>query len=166
MANLGDGLGHKSELGNSAQDAYFSWKLLAERLAVKGDDRYGENAKEVLGAISQREAIKFQILQKLQGPAYNESSANYAQLQIKTGKNDKLAMAEFLTEEVFNKYKNRAILENLIGSDADFSATMAKPETVFTRRPGLAGAVVEAAQAVAAAVGLGGGGGGGGSGGR
>jgi hypothetical protein len=164
MSNLGDALGHASTLPSSKSEEYYAWKLMAERLAVSGDERYGANAKEVLGAISQREAIKFQILQKLQGPAYNESSANYAQLQIKTGKNDKLAMAEFLTEEVFNKYKNRAILENLIGSDADFSATMAKPETVFTRRPGLAQGVVDAAAAVVQAVV--GGGGGGGSGGR
>lgn len=144
MSNLGDALGHASTLPSSKSEEYYAWKLMAERLAVSGDDRYGTSAKEVLGSISQREAIKFQILKKLQGNDYNESSANYAQLQIKTGKNDKLGMAEFLTEEVFTKYKNRAILQNLIGSDADFAGVMADPKSAITGGGGLGGAIAGA----------------------
>ncbi len=141
MAQLGDALGHTAALPSSKSEEYYAWKLMAERLAVSGDDRYGKTAKEVLGSISQREAIKFQILTKLQGDKYTESSANYAQLQIKTGKKDKLSMAEFLTEEVFEKYKNRAILQNLIGDDASFQAVMENPQTAITGGTGIGGAI-------------------------
>lgn len=129
MANLGDGLDGKKHLGSGAKDAYYAWKLVADKLAVHGDDRYSESAKKVLGAVSQKEAIKFQILTKIQGDDYAESSANYAMLCRATGEEDKLAQAEVLAEKIFQKQRDKSVLKALVGSEDGFDAVMAKPST-------------------------------------
>lgn len=145
MSNLGDALGKTTEISKSGPEAaYYAWKLMAERLAVDGDERYSAESKKVLGAISQREAIKYQILGTLQTDKYMESTAEYAQLEIFTGHKDKLAMAEMLTEVIFQKYKKKAILDNLVGGSDGHSklkSAFTAPSSVRKGGVGIGGAI-------------------------
>jgi hypothetical protein len=128
MAQLGDALGNKANIGGGASDEYYAWKLIADKMAVQNDDRYNDSAKAVLGAVSQKEGIKFAILAKLNTVDYAESSANFAQLQAFTGgAKTKLAMAEALAEMVFEKERDELIMANLVGPSAYYRGVMAEP---------------------------------------
>ena len=147
MSNPGDALQHKSAVNGKA-DEYYAWKLMSEKMAVWGDDRYSAEAKKVLGASSQREAIKFKILEKILSDSYGESSANYAQLVYYTGKEDKLAQAEVLADKVFKKYKERDILSTLVGDDTTLQTAMSAPGQTTGRGTGLAASIVSGISAL------------------
>jgi hypothetical protein len=155
MSNPGDALGHTKGFGASKADEYYSWKLMQERMAVWGDSRLTEDAKQVLGANSQREAIKFQILKKLTEDKYAESTANYALLCSYTeGRTNKLDQAEYLAEKVFENMREKAVLNELIPASATLTSAFGNPSSFAAK--GIGGAL-------AGLLGVGGGGGTGGA---
>lgn len=127
MAQPGDALQHQTNISTgSAADKYYAWKLMADKMALSALPGLSEEAKRVLGASSQEEEIKFKIMNKLVGADYDETSAKYAQLCQYTGKENKLEQAEFLAKEVFNNLRGKRILEDLVGKESDFGATMSR----------------------------------------
>jgi hypothetical protein len=128
--NPGDALGKETSLGSSKQEQYYAWKLMADRMAIGADDRYSKEAKAILGANSQREALKFKILAKIIGPGFEESSAAYALLrEVCDGKEDKLAQAEHLADRVFNEMKARKVLNEVIPAEGELTAAFTTPGT-------------------------------------
>lgn len=124
MSQPGDALGATKDINHgSAADKYYAWKLMADKMMISASS-LGAEAKAVLGASSQKEEIKFKILNKLVGNEYDETSAKYAQLCQYTGKEEKLEQAEFLANEVFNNLRGKRILEELVGGENDFANTM------------------------------------------
>ena len=118
---LGDGL-NAGRLASDAAHQYFSYMLLKEKLNSQGvsDAIKGR----VLGARSEKEALELHILTVIQGDGYGESSANYSQLVDLTGTRDKIQMAKFLAEKVYEREATKMILNRFapnpqIANDTD-----------------------------------------------
>ena len=158
MATPGDALGDSKTMGSSPADQYYRWKLMSDKYAVAADERLSDTAKSVLGATSEKEAIKFKILAKL--VAHGESSAFHAQCKEYTGSDDKLEQAEKLAELIHDNMKTKKILAVIAGTDGDFDAAF----TENGRRPGggagLSGSLIAGFSGLIGALGGGGGGGG------
>lgn len=123
---VGDALAGKTNMGGSAAEEYYAWKLMAEKLQIADSDA-SEDVKAVLAQTSQKEKIKYAILAKISGPEYAESTAAFAQLQaFAGGARSKMAMAEALAEMVFEKERDEMIMANLIGKSRDYQAIMKK----------------------------------------
>ena len=158
MATPGDALGDSKTMGSSPADMYYRWKLMADKYAVAADERLSDTAKSVLGATSEKEAIKFKILAKL--VTHGESSAFHAQCKEYTGSDDKLEQAEKLAELIHDNMKTKKILAAIAGTDGDFDNAF----TADGRRPGggsgLGATLVAGLSGLFGAAGGGGGGGG------
>ena len=142
MSQPGDSLQHTTSLAGSKADEYYAWKLMQERMAVWGDDRLSEESKQLLGSISQREAIKHKILGTILSDDYAESTAKYAQLVRYTeGRKSKLDQAEFLANKVFDTLEAKAVLNELVGDPdgVQFKAVMNSPSSAVVTGKGLGG---------------------------
>jgi hypothetical protein len=104
---LGDGL-NAGRLASDAAHQYYSYRLLEAKLLNQGV--HEDVRKRVLGARSEKEALELHILTVIQGDAYGESSANYSQLVDLTGTRDKISMAKFLAEKVYEREATKMIL--------------------------------------------------------
>ena len=104
---LGDGL-NAGRLASDAAHQYYSWKLLSEKLDAQGVPAAVKT--RVLGSRSEKEALELHILTVIQGDEYGESSANYSQLVDLTGTRDKISMAKFLAEKVYEREATKMIL--------------------------------------------------------
>jgi hypothetical protein len=125
MSTPGDALQNQTNISQgSAADKYYAWKLMADKMTVSSNKELPVNARTVLGAVSQKEAIKFKILQRILGPEYDEVTAAYAQLKDYTGKEDKLEQAEWLANASFEMLKGKQIMKNLVGPEDDYTRTM------------------------------------------
>lgn len=106
-------LGDALNAGRVAQDAahnYYSFKLLQSKLEAQGIQKGSALYQRVLGSRSEKEALELHILATIQGNEYGESSANYSQLVDLTGSRDKLTMAKFLAEKVYEREATKMIL--------------------------------------------------------
>lgn len=122
---VGDALAGKTNMGGSAAEEYYSWKLMADKLRLADDASISEDVRAVLTQTSQKEKIKYAILAKISGPKYAESTADYAQLQaFAGGAKTKLAIAEVLAEMVFEKERDELIMANLVGKSRDYQTIM------------------------------------------
>jgi hypothetical protein len=127
MATPGDALQNQTNISQgSASDKYFAWKLMADKMTIATAAGIPAKAKAVLSAVSQKEAIKFKILEKILGVDYDESTANYAQLKDYTGKEDKLEQADWLANASFDMLKGKQIMKNLIGNEETYTAVMGR----------------------------------------
>jgi hypothetical protein len=104
---LGDGL-NAGRLSQDAAHNYYSYMLLKEKLDSQGVD--ADVKSRILGARSEKEALELHILTVIQGDEYGESSANYSQLVDLTGTRDKISMAKFLAEKVYEREATKMIL--------------------------------------------------------
>jgi len=153
-------LGDALNSGRVAQDAahnYYSYMLLKEKLNQQ--DVGEEVKKRVLGATSEKEALELHILTVIQGEGYGESTANYSQLVDLTGTRDKLQMAKFLAEKVYEREATKMILNRFapapnVATNSDpvsglslsgFQALINKP------RGALSGGILGTGKSVAAA---------------
>jgi hypothetical protein len=139
MSTPGDGLGDAKTLGSSHADKYYAWKLWADKLAVASDARFSDDQKKVLGAISEKEAVKFKILSNI--IKFGESSAEYALCKELTGEDDALAQSEKLAEMVHKKMKNETIMNAIVGPSADFADAFKPEGRKVTSGEGIAGAL-------------------------
>jgi len=99
-------LGDIVEKPSSAQDEYYRFKLLKEKM-----DAAGENAaevKKVLGARSERDEIELEILKNLAD--ITESSPEFAQIVDITGSRDRFEQARRLAEAVYDKMRAEQVL--------------------------------------------------------
>ena len=158
MATPGDALGDSKTMGSSPADQYYRWKLMSDKYAVAADERLSATAKSVLGATSEKEAIKFKILAKL--VAHGESSAFHAQCKEYTGSDDKLEQAEKLAELIHDNMKTKKILAAIAGTDNDFDNAFTEDGRKPGGGAGLAGSLVAGFSGLIGALGGGGGGGG------
>lgn len=157
VEELGDALGNVRKTGSSdPQREYYMWKLMRDKYAVAQDPNLSAEAKKVLGAVSEKEAIKFKILEKIQGDDYSESSANYAQLCQRTGETDKLAQAEWLAERIYEQEKDKAIIRNLTGNKATFEGLIGSSGANARRAAYGGGGIAASVASVASSLGLGG----------
>lgn len=106
---LGDAL-NAGRVVNDAAHNYYSFMLLKEKLKAQGVDEGSAYFKKVVGARSEKEALELHILGVIQGDGYGESTANYSQLVDLTGTRDKIAMAKFLAEKVYEREATKMIL--------------------------------------------------------
>jgi hypothetical protein len=111
---LGDAL-NAGNLASKAQTDYYSFMLLKEKLQAQGiSPAAGGNAAalytRLVGSRSEKEAMELHILAVIQGDEYGESSANYSQLVDLTGTRDKIQMAKFLAEKVYEREATKMIL--------------------------------------------------------
>ena len=110
---LGDGL-NAGRVVNDAAHNYYSYMLLKEKLQTQGVT--AAQQKVILGARSEKEALEIHILTVIQGDGYGESSANYSQLVDLTGTRDKIQMAKFLAEKVYEREATKMILNRFAPS--------------------------------------------------
>jgi len=106
---LGDAL-NAGRVVNDAAHNYYSFMLLKEKLKAQGVSEDSAYFKKVVGARSEKEALELHILGVIQGDNYGESTANYSQLVDLTGTRDKIAMAKFLAEKVYEREATKMIL--------------------------------------------------------
>jgi hypothetical protein len=106
---LGDAL-NAGRVVNDAAHNYYSFMLLKEKLKAQGVAEDSAYFKKVVGARSEKEALELHILGVIQGDGYGESTANYSQLVDLTGTRDKIAMAKFLAEKVYEREATKMIL--------------------------------------------------------
>ena len=100
--------GQKYSNGSSAQDEYYRYALLQEKL--KNSGAINETAKDkIKKASSERETIELQILERLVD--VTESSPEFAQLTDITGSRDRYEMARILAETVYDKMRAESILQ-------------------------------------------------------
>jgi hypothetical protein len=148
---LGDAL-NAGRVVNDAAHNYYSFMLLKEKLKAQGVAEESPFFKKVVGARSEKEALELHILGVIQSDGYGESTANYSQLVDLTGTRDKITMAKFLAEKVYEREATKMILNRFapapeIGGNADpvsgaqlsgFQALINKPRdaasTVFGTR--------------------------------
>jgi len=106
---LGDAL-NAGRVVNDAAHNYYSFMLLKEKLKAQGVAEDSDYFKKVVGARSEKEALELHILGVIQGEGYGESTANYSQLVDLTGTRDKITMAKFLAEKVYEREATKMIL--------------------------------------------------------
>jgi len=106
---LGDAL-NAGRVVNDAAHNYYSFMLLKEKLKAQGVREGSDLYSRVVGSRSEKEALELHILSIIQGEGYGESSANYSQLVDLTGTRDKISMAKFLAEKVYEREATKMIL--------------------------------------------------------
>ena len=111
----GDLIGHTgnhSATNGSAQEQYYRYMLMKEKLGGKGD--------AILKATSEREDIEVQILQKLVN--ITESTPEFAQIVSITGSSDRFEQARILAESVYDKIRAEQVLSFYTPSKAVLEA--------------------------------------------
>jgi len=106
---LGDAL-NAGRVASDAAHNYYSFMLLKEKLKAQGVAEDSPLFARVVGARSEKEALELHILAVIQGEGYGESSANFSQLVDLTGTRDKISMAKFLAEKVYEREATKMIL--------------------------------------------------------
>jgi len=105
--------GQKYSNGTSASDEYYRFKLLQGKLdaaALNSEfERSGVNVAKIKSALSERELIEIQILNKLID--ITESSPEFDQLTSITGSRDRYEMSRILAETVYDKQRAEQILQ-------------------------------------------------------
>jgi len=162
---LGDAL-NAGRVVNDAAHNYYSFMLLKEKLKAQGVQEGSALYSRVVGSRSEKEALELHILSVIQGDEYGESSANYSQLVDLTGSRDKITMAKFLAEKVYEREATKMILnrfapppevasEDPVSKQAlsGFQALINRPRVDVQAFTGLAGGATIVAKAVAAATG-------------
>jgi hypothetical protein len=89
----------------SAQEEYYRYMLLKEKLAATAD---GSTADPLLKVQSEREAIEMSILRNLIN--ITESSPEFSQVADITGSRDRYEQARILSEVVYDKVRAESIL--------------------------------------------------------
>lgn len=114
--NTGDVVG--TQRNASPSDAYYRFRLMEQKLRlVSSTDAKDAKVKEVLGQMSEREAIELGILQKLM--KIKESSPEFAQVVDITGTEDRFLQAEKLADAVYKKARAEKILSFYTPTKAD-----------------------------------------------
>ena len=93
--------GGHSAINGSAQEQYYRYMLMKEKLAHKGE-------AGILGATSEREDIEHNILEKL--VKITESSPEFAQIVSITGSSDRFEQARILGATVYDKVRAEQVL--------------------------------------------------------
>jgi hypothetical protein len=161
---LGDAL-NAGRVVNDAAHNYYSFMLLKEKLKAQGVQEGSALFSRVVGSRSEKEALELHILSVIQGDEYGESSANYSQLVDLTGSRDKITMAKFLAEKVYEREATKMILNRFApppsvnstdpvsqGALTGFQALINRPRIDVAAFTGLGGATA-VAKAVAALTG-------------
>lgn len=109
---VGDAFGSE----RSAQEKYYSYMLMKEKLTVSRD---GGELAEILGARSEVEALKISILKKLNTSKYAESTAEFARLVDITGSEDHIGQADWLAKQIYAKKRGEMLMSEFsAGADA------------------------------------------------
>ena len=161
---LGDAL-NAGRVVNDAAHNYYSFMLLKEKLKAQGINEDSGLYKRVVGSRSEKEALELHILSVIQGDEYGERSANYSQLVDLTGTRDKITMAKFLSEKVYEREATKMILNRFApppgvnrqdpvsgGALTGFQALINRPRIDVSSVAGFGG-VTAVARAVAALTG-------------
>ena len=98
----------------SAQEEYYRYMLLKEKLAATAD---GSTADPLLKVQSEREAIEMSILRNLIN--ITESSPEFSQVADITGSRDRYEQARILSEVVYDKVRAESILSFYTPDAAD-----------------------------------------------
>ena len=101
---IGSTTGNHSSVQGSAQEQYYRYMLMKEKITNKGN----ASVPEVLRATSEREEIEYKILEKL--VKITESSPEFAQLVSITGSTDRFEQARILAEAVYDKVRAEQVL--------------------------------------------------------
>jgi hypothetical protein len=96
-----------SQGSSSAQERYFNYMLMKEKLK-KGGETLNDRGKAIIGSLSEKEEIEQQILEKLVD--IKESSPEFSQVSEITGSTDKFEMARELASLVYDKTRAEQIL--------------------------------------------------------
>ena len=131
----GDLIGHTgnhSSVAGSAQDQYYRYMLMKEKLTNRND----AIVPDVLKATSEREEIEYQILEKL--VKITESSPEFAQIVSITGSTDRFEQARILAEAVYDKVRAEQVLsfytpDKKVLMENFYSKTLASSQDRFTK---------------------------------
>jgi hypothetical protein len=96
-----------SQGSSSAQERYFNYMLMKEKLKAGADVPEGRG-RRIVASLSEKEEIEQQILDKLTG--IKESSPEFSQVSEITGSTDKFEMARELASLVYDKTRAEQIL--------------------------------------------------------
>ena len=105
----GDVVKHRAAVGQdgSPQDALAKFQLLKEKLAARAGN-YGDEAKQVLGGLSEVETCAMSVLKHLQN--FSESSPESADVASQTGTTDRFAQALWISERLVARARSEAFL--------------------------------------------------------
>ncbi len=139
---VGDAFGSE----RSAQEKYYSYMLMKEKLTIARD---GGELAEILGARSEVEALKISILKKLNTSKYAESTAEFARLVDITGAEDHIGQADWLAKQIYAKKRGEMLMSEFSAGAAD---AISNPRGVISAAAGSRSLAAAAASAAASAV--------------
>lgn len=128
IEQVGDVVNGTKYTSGSAQDEYFKYMLLKEKLKIQrpvpgalgNPDNLSAAALSILSATSEKDEIELQVLEKL--TKITESSPEFAQVVDITGTKDRYEQARRLAETVYDRVRSEQILhfytpskDNLLG---------------------------------------------------
>lgn len=110
IEQVGDVVNGTNYHSGSAQDEYFKYKLLKEKLKLSRGDGNIINPQglRILKATSEKDEIELQILEKLTN--ITESSPEFAQVVDITGTKDRYEQAKRLAETVYDRVRSEQVL--------------------------------------------------------
>jgi len=115
IEQVGDVVNGTKYTSGSAQDEYFKYMLLKEKLklqrpaaGVGNPDNLSAAALSILSATSEKDEIELQVLEKL--TKITESSPEFAQVVDITGTKDRYEQAKRLAETVYDRVRSEQIL--------------------------------------------------------
>ena len=114
IEQVGDVVNGTSYHSGSAQDEYFKYMLLKEKLKLSRPKAgqvsdLSDEATNILKATSEKDEIELQILEKL--TSITESSPEFAQVVDITGTKDRYEQAKRLAETVYDRVRSEEILK-------------------------------------------------------